>query len=163
MLVWVWKWWFVAKVVEPSTRWKKPRLALATGVDLPALPFLNFDCHNLPRPDHPSIIITNNKQQTDMMLIQMALSSSWISSWSLSTKSLLRCLNVILAILKCDAPQMWSWLAWAVAPARPATPPTGFSPSQDTMSKGDLLILSQSQHDLDGAPPHPKSNSCIYF
>ena len=35
---------------------------------------------------------------------------------------------------------MWSWLAWAAAPARLATPPTGFSPSQDTMSKGDVNL-----------------------
>ena len=45
-----------------SSWWEKPGLALATGVDLPALPFLNFDCHNLPRPSHPVIItITNDK------------------------------------------------------------------------------------------------------
>ena len=80
--------WFCRRVgASRPSWWEKPELALATGVDLPALPFQNFDWHDL-LPDH--LTPRHHKQQTDMMLIRIAAPCPHLH------------LILILVNLKCD-------------------------------------------------------------
>ena len=90
--------WFCRRVgASRPSWWEKPELALATGVDLPALPFQNFDWHDLP-PDHLAphnlppdhLAPRHHKQQTDMMLIRIAAPCPHLD------------LILILVNLKCD-------------------------------------------------------------
>ena len=90
--------WFCRRVgASRPSWWEKPELALATGVDLPALPFQNFDWHDLP-PDHLAphnlppdhLAPRHHKQQTDMMLIRIAAPCPHLD------------LILILLNLKCD-------------------------------------------------------------